>query len=197
MRRQVSRIQQLAILLAVSSMLATPVLVSASPATRTVKPTDVALAADGTLGGIVVNSQGKRRAGAIVELHRGRQLLARVQSDASGRYTLPPLQGGLYQLTVDGVQRLVRAWAAGTAPRQATSTLQVVADAPVVRGQDEAPPTGEVAAEAGVKKSGGFLGMGEMTFTKGLLIAGGVVGAVFIIDELDDDDDDDDPQASP
>ncbi|HCD03497.1 MAG TPA: hypothetical protein DER64_23535, partial [Planctomycetaceae bacterium] len=81
---------------------------------------------------------------------------------------------------------LVRAWAAGTAPRGADSLLRVVADAPVVRGQQEDPPSEKA------ESSPGDLFASPITST--LLVFAGIAGVIFFIAELDDDDP---PPASP
>ena len=183
--------QGLVVLLAAAGLLGSQVLLPAAQVVSSTRAVDVALSADGSLTGSVVDTRGQSRGKTVIEVRRGRRLVARTLSDDKGLYTVANLPGGLYQVRVDGTETLIRAWAAGTAPRSAAGRLQVIANPPIIRAQaGEAPPT-----DAG-SSSGGLFGGSRMS--KGLmtvLIVGGVVAAIFIIDELDDDDDT--PPASP
>ena len=137
-----SRIPQgFVVLVTATSLLGSQVLVSAAQVSVSAQAVDVALSVTGTLSGAVVDTRGHARGKTAVEVRRGRRLVARALTDANGRYDVSNLPGGLYQVRVDGTETLVRAWAAGTAPRSAAKQLPVIADAPIVRGQDQdAPP---------------------------------------------------------
>ncbi|MEC7557023.1 MAG: carboxypeptidase-like regulatory domain-containing protein [Planctomycetota bacterium] len=188
-----SRIPQgLVVLVTATSLLSSQVLLSAAQVSASAQAVDVALSATGTLSGAVVDTRGHARGKTAVEVRRGRRLVARALTDANGRYDVSNLPGGLYQVRVDGTETLVRAWAAGTAPRSAAKKLPVIADAPIVRGQD-APPVAAAEPASGGLFGGSAMSAGLVT----ALIVGGVVGTILIIDELDDDDDDDPAPASP
>ena len=170
----------LVVMLTATSLLGSQILLPAAEVVSSTQAVDVALSATGTLEGQVVDTKGHSRGETAVEVCRGRLVVARVLTDTKGRYAVSNLPGGLYQVRVDGTETLIRAWAPGTAPRSASSRLQVVADATVVRGQ-EAPP---VAAKS---SSGGLFDGSALSNTRIAMIIGGVVGAIIIIDELNDD----------
>jgi len=183
--------QGLVVLLAAAGLLGSQILLPAAQIVSSTRAVDVALSADGSLSGSVVDTRGHSRGKTVIEVRRGRRLVARTLSDDKGLYTVKNLPGGLYQVRVDGTETLIRAWAAGTAPRSAAGRLQVIANPPIIRAQaGEAPPTDDDSS------SGGLFGGSRMSSgLKIALIVGAVVGAIFIIDELDDDDDS--PPASP
>ena len=186
-------IQGLVVSLTATSLLGSQVVLPAAGSVSSARAVDVALSVDGTLSGVVIDTKNQPRGETTVEVRRGRRVVARTRTDSRGRYSVANLPGGLYQVRVDGTETLIRAWAAGTAPRSATGPLQVVADAPIARGQDkEAPPTDAVESSS----NGLFGGSSMSTGLTTALIVGGVVGAIFIIDELDDDAEDAAP-ASP
>ncbi len=96
---------------------------------------DVELDAGGVLHGVVVDMHGTPIAKAAVEIRQGDRQRARTTTDALGRFAAGKLRGGVYEVLAERQARLVRAWAADTAPpgtRQAT--LIVVGDS-LVRGQ--------------------------------------------------------------
>lgn len=178
--------RSLVVLLTVTSLLGVQIRLPAAGLVSSAKVVDVVLSPDGTLTGRVVDTRNRPRGGTIVDVKRGRRVVARARTDADGRYAITDLPGGLYQFRVDDSERLVRAWAAGTAPRGADRQLRVVADAPVVRGQDEEPPT-----EAPESTSGDLF---SSPITSALLVFGGIAGVILLIAELDDSDP---PPASP
>ncbi|MED5449293.1 MAG: carboxypeptidase-like regulatory domain-containing protein [Planctomycetota bacterium] len=190
-----SRIQQgLVVLVTATSLLGSQVLLSAAQVSTSAQAVDVALSATATLSGAVVDTRGHARGKTAVEVRRGRRLVARALTDANGRYDVSNLPGGLYQVRVDGTETLVRAWAAGTAPRSAAKQLPVIADAPIVRGQDQdAPP----AAAAEPASRGLFGGSALADGLVSALIVGGVVGTILIIDAIDDHHHDEPAPASP
>ena len=96
---------------------------------------DVALTEGGTLHGLVVSERGSPRSNALILIsHAGREV-ARTGSDAAGRFIVQGLRGGMYQLATSGGSRLVRLWAAGSAPPSARDSARLVAVECVVRGQ--------------------------------------------------------------
>ena len=138
---------------------------------------DVVLGAGGTLAGQLVDGRGRKLAGHVVQLHRGAKVVARVQTDKSGRFVARNLPGGAYVLTSGSARQVIRAWAAGSAPPRTPVQVVLVDQAVVVRGQAET----EV----------GFLGLD----TTGLIIVGAV--AVVVPVAIAASDDDDAPPASP
>ncbi len=135
---------------------------------------DVVLDVRGTLVGRVVDGRGRALSGRTVRVHRGAKLIARVQTDRTGRFTVQNLPGGPYAVTSGSATQLVRAWAAGSAPPRTAAAIVLVDQPLVVRGQD-----GEAAAEAD-----GFLGMSNF----GLVALGATAIVVpILIAESDDD----------
>ena len=183
----------LAVAMTVTSLLGSQVVLPAAQMASSPRVIDVSLTDSGSLSGTVIDSKGQVRARTLVEVRRGRIMLARTLTDQAGRYSIKNLPGGLYQVRVDGTETLIRAWAVGTAPPSVAGQLQVVADSPIVRGQEEDAPPTDVPSD--VPSNGGLFGGEGMSTTLGAaLIVGGVIGAILIIDELDDDDS---PPASP
>jgi len=181
----------LAVAMTVTCLLGSQVVLPAAQIASFPRAIDVSLTDSGSLSGTVIDSKGQVRARTLVEVRRGRIVVARTLTDQAGRYSINNLPGGLYQVCVDGTETLIRAWAVGTAPPSVAGQLQVVADSPIVRGQDQDAPPTDVASDGGL-----FGGEGMSTTLSAALIVGGVIGAILIIDELDDDDDDS-PPASP
>lgn len=110
---------------------------SAGPATSAspLPIPDVKLAAGGCLSGLVVDVQGIPVSQAAVVLRQWNRQVAVVQSDRQGQFLVSGLPGGTYQLVVGPQARLLRAWAAETAPPQAKSVALVVVGDQLVRGQ--------------------------------------------------------------
>lgn len=177
----------LAVAMTATSLLGSQVVLPAAQMASSPRVIDVSLTDSGSLSGTVIDSKGQVRARTLVEVRRGRIMLARTLTDQAGRYSIKNLPGGLYQVRVDGTETLIRAWAVGTAPPSVAGQLQVVADSPIVRGQEEDAPPTDVPSD--VPSDGGLFGGEGMSTTLGAaLIVGGVIGAILIIDELDDDD---------
>jgi hypothetical protein len=162
-------------LLPQAAMSATPRLVQISAMS------DVVLGVRGTLVGRVVDGRGRALSGRTVRVHRGAKLIARVQTDRTGRFTVQNLPGGPYAVTSGSATQLVRAWAAGSAPPRTAAAIVLVDQPLVVRGQD-----GEAAVEAD-----GLLGMSEF----GLVAVGATLITIPIL--IAESDDDDSAPASP
>jgi len=96
---------------------------------------DVALDARGSLLGVVVSVDGVPMKDATVTLHRGDKPLARAVTDGLGRFTLPKVEGGVYQLSAGRYATLVRTWAPGTAPPHAKPLALLLTGEDVIRGQ--------------------------------------------------------------
>ena len=126
------RVQVIA-LVCIGMMLPQAVL-GAAPAAPA-KISDVALAANGTLVGQVVDQQGIAIAGAqVVVLQQGQKPVQAV-ADKSGKFQAAGLKGGPAQVVTSGGQSMYRLWAANTAPPAAKRSALLFGNGPVVRGQ--------------------------------------------------------------
>jgi len=96
---------------------------------------DAELDSLGFLHGRVFSARGVPAAGVTVVLRQTDRELARTDTDALGRFRLGQLRGGTYELSVGAQGRLVRAWAANTAPPAAGDVVVILGDGEVVRGQ--------------------------------------------------------------
>ena len=96
---------------------------------------DVGLDGSGRLRGMVVDPSGTPIAHAVIVLQSGDREVGRAETDGLGRLAIGPLRGGTYLLKVGGQGRLVRLWAANTAPPAAKNVVLVVLGGNLVRGQ--------------------------------------------------------------
>lgn len=96
---------------------------------------DIALGAEGSLSGLVVDVQGLPVSQAPVVLRQAGQPGAAVTTDRLGQFRISGVPGGTYQLTVGSQSRLLRLWATETAPPQAKPMAVVVVGDQVLRGQ--------------------------------------------------------------
>ncbi|GIS62016.1 MAG: hypothetical protein CM1200mP2_42410 [Planctomycetaceae bacterium] len=172
--------------LTMTSLLGIQVRFPAAGLVAPAKVVDVVLSPDGTLAGRVVDTRHRPRGGTIVNVHRGRRVVARTRTDADGRYAITDLPGGLYQFRVGDSLTLVRVWSAGTAPRGSRQSLASRGRRPgsSAAGNEESP-------SETTEPSPGDLFASPITST--VLVFAGIAGAIFLIAELDDDD----PPASP
>lgn len=111
------------------------VIAPASAEQREVDARDVELDRHGSLRGVVVDVQGAPVAHAVVVIQSGQRERGRTETDGLGRFVMGPLHGGTYQVRVGHEGRLVRVWAAETAPPAAKPMVLVVLGGEVVRGQ--------------------------------------------------------------
>ena len=96
-----SSIRRLVVFLTMTSLLGIQVRLPAAGLVASAKKVvDVVLSPDGTLAGRVVDTRNRPRGGTIVNVHRGRRVVARTRTDADGRYAITDLAGGLYQFRV-------------------------------------------------------------------------------------------------
>jgi hypothetical protein len=107
------------------------------------KTLDVRLDGQHRLNGLVVDGQGKPQVATKVELQRTdrKEGLSAVVTDAKGRFAFASVKAGTYRLqTTEGVC-LCRLWTRQGAPPSAASSLLIVNDARIERGQR---PIGEL-----------------------------------------------------
>jgi len=170
------------------------VLVQASNAEEsktTPQVTDISLRANGVLIGQVVNSQGKSVSAAKVTVYHGRDVIAQATTDRNGGFMVRKLRGGMHRVTAGQGVEVVRLWTTKAAPPSSRSTLTIVSDKNVVRGQcGESGCTGECGDEGCGVAGAGFLGLGGggLAGTAGIVATAAVVGGVLAA-ALDDDDD--------
>lgn len=96
---------------------------------------DVALAESGIFRGQVVDQQGVGTADLPLVVVRDGQEVARSQTNATGQFEFRGLNGGIYELHTPVGGGVYRLWAPRTAPPAAESSVIIVPDELVVRGQ--------------------------------------------------------------
>lgn len=96
---------------------------------------DVELDAKGSLHGIVTDEQGRPLTRASVKVIHQNGAASETHSDASGRFEIQALKGGLYQLTADRHTEIIRLWSAETGPPASLRSIAVSQGALTVRGQ--------------------------------------------------------------
>ena len=148
-------------------------------AAQTAVARDVSLMDHGTLHGQVVDVHGAPAGGAQITVRQGEHVVVSVQADASGRFSIRDLQGGVYQLQTDQGGGLYRLWAPGTAPPSAVQQLLVV-DGNVIRGQYRGGLAGA--------DSGQFGGMFMRLLHNPWFVGAGIATAIALPLALDDDD---------
>jgi hypothetical protein len=111
---------------------------AARPAARATQApvfVDVALHADSTFVGSLVDPQGKPIEGAAVSIRQGKNEVARTTSGRDGTFAVNHLRGGTYHVVAGQSEGLFRLWAENTAPPSAYERALIVAGGPTVRGQ--------------------------------------------------------------
>jgi len=129
-------------------------------ATRVPATQDVMLHRDGVLLGQVLDRQGRAVTQASIILSANGKEVAKTNPDDSGRFQVSGLQGGVYQISANGEDRMIRVWAPQTAPPSAQQGILLVDDSNVVRGQHCGSPVGCGGAVGGgiAGHGGGLLG---------------------------------------
>ena len=100
---------------------------------------DVALSADRSLSGVVLDMQGQPRAGSLVLVDGNAAGPQRAVTDSQGRFTIANLRGGVYRITTPRGAVICRIWSPGTAPPTARSGALIIEMSDVVRGQFYGP----------------------------------------------------------
>jgi len=96
---------------------------------------DVGLDREGTLHGVILRGTGAPAVQVEVTALRQGHLVSHAVTDASGRFQIGGLHGGLWRLEGGSADGLFRVWAAGTAPPAARGEAVLRGRQPVVRGQ--------------------------------------------------------------
>jgi hypothetical protein len=105
-------------------------------ATKAPAIVDVALQANGTLSGRVLDEQGLALEGALVSIRQGKDEIAQTVSGLNGEFTVTNLRGGVYEVAAGQGRGLYRLWAPNTAPPSVKTGLSIVSKKTVYRGQD-------------------------------------------------------------
>ena len=95
---------------------------------------DVSLQPGGVLVGYAVDAEGRPQANTPLEIRSSGQTVAQAQADATGRFQVNGLRGGVYEIATTSGTTPVRTWVAETAPPAARQSV-LVNTAPVVRGE--------------------------------------------------------------
>jgi len=112
-----------------------PATAATPPSIEQPRVADVQLGDDGSLPGIVVDTEAIPLSHAAVTVYQSNREVAKAACDGTGRFSVGQLGGGVYQLVAGSGTALVRVWAPGTAPPDARSMVLIVSGDPVVRGQ--------------------------------------------------------------
>ena len=100
---------------------------------------DVVLSADRSLMGIVVDVDGRPRAGVNVLVETSGKATRHAVTDSQGRFSVSELRGGVVRITTPEGAALCRVWSPGTTPPMAHSGAILVEMPNVVRGQFYGP----------------------------------------------------------
>ena len=96
---------------------------------------DVGLTRTGSLVGQVVDNSGKPVANSAVEITASGQKAALATTNELGYFSIDNLQAGVYVASAPGTAKMVRVWAARTAPPAASDGLLLVQPEHTVRAQ--------------------------------------------------------------
>lgn len=144
--RMFLRFQWAAAALAAASMVVPQSLWAADPVPpRAASPAATVdlVADDGQLRGRLINAQGVPLADEVVTVYCAGKAVARVRTDAEGRFAVRDIDAGVYQLATARGAAQVRMWADGTEPPSARRQILLVNAPRTVRGQIGPPVLGE------------------------------------------------------
>lgn len=174
--------------------LATPI----CSAEESFKLHDVALNHNGVLVGQMVDANGVPATDAVFSIAKKGEAAVSVKTRENGKFVVPDLRGGHYQVVSAQGTSHFRLWSNGTAPKNAMKGMLLVSTKQVARGQCDGctdPTCGSCTESyscgcggAGCSSCGGGYG-GGLISGKTLLGAAGIGLAAWAIVELADDDD--------
>ncbi|MEQ9408812.1 MAG: carboxypeptidase-like regulatory domain-containing protein [Fuerstiella sp.] len=156
-----------------------------TPPART-SVTDVALTAQGDLAGQVIRTDGRPAAGVPVQILHQQQVVAEVQTDSAGRYTVRGLRNGIHLVKSVNSQTVCRFWPAASAPPAARQALLLTADDTIVRGQSYYCDDGcgqSCGEGCGTCRGGLFSGTNPGTAVGVALFAGAIVAVAVSVDD--------------
>jgi len=121
----------------VGMILPHPETLAAGPKKATIVPavTDVALTANGTVAGQLLNAEGVVLDGAVVSIRKGGKEVARTVTNKNGVFAVKSLKSGQYQVVAGKTQGTFRFWSAKTAPPAASKIVKLVQGKGAVRAQ--------------------------------------------------------------
>lgn len=130
---------------------------AADPApTRTVVR-DVALEADGSLRGSLLNSEGKPQVNSEVALVKGNDIVSVAKTQSDGTFAMKLVRPGVYEIASAKSSDVFRVWNARSAPPAAQTSAMIVESNAIVRGQDWSP-TRRILILSGVVITSGVIG---------------------------------------
>lgn len=175
---------------------------------------DVELAKDGSLRGEVINAKKESVKDAVISVRTAKQEIGRSLSTESGKFSVKKMPSGTYYIVAGTGHGVFRFWKNGKAPKSALSSIRIVSDRAVIRGQNEGTvlydEDGTAYGQVRIVDNGGltpappgaFTGVGTPGMLDGLglfdalLIAGVLTGAGFgIANYLKNEDIEDDVNA--
>jgi hypothetical protein len=143
-----------------------------------VRVVDVALGANGTLTGQLLDRQGRQLPISQIVVTNGQETW-KTYTNEQGHFRLEGLVGSTYQVQAVGQIQIVRAWSEGTAPPQASKSLLLVYDNSVVLGQN-----------CGAPVCGSGVGGAKHPLANPLIFGGLVAAAIAIPVAIHNSDDD-------
>lgn len=96
---------------------------------------DVARTPQGNLGGRYIDGEGRGIPHRTVSLTSHRREIGATVTGADGRYQFSDVTPGVYELSIDGQQQMVRVWDASARPPAARDLVTIVRPDTVIRGQ--------------------------------------------------------------
>jgi hypothetical protein len=129
---------------------------------------DVELGFGGLLIGRLLDANGRPIADSEVSILTGDKPLAETRTDVEGVFAVSNLRGGVHKITTADSVQLCRLWVPGTAPPQASKSIDIIGNSTIIRGQYGPPPGNRLLKKAKVWATNPF-------------IVGGVVAAAVAI----------------
>lgn len=126
---------------------------------------DVRLGHGGTLKGSVVDRQGRPIANAPVSIQFNGITVAQARSNASGRFAVTGLRGGMHSVVTTTASQPTRLWSQKSAPPSAKSAV-AVRPGTIVRGQDDMYFDASGALVGGIAVAGAIIGIAAWTDSK-------------------------------
>ena len=164
--------------LACLGMLIPQGLMAATPTQPTVS--DVVLGEGGILSGRLIDGRGYGLPGRRVEMRRGGAVIVWMRTDQFGRFAVKDLPGGTYALVSGSSQKVVRAWAAGSAPPRTSTRVILVEQPQPVSWQAPATESADVVYSSESR----IFGLSPLSLSA---VVGMAVGIPILVNQHDDD----------
>ena len=103
---------------------------------KKVRVIDVELAKDGSLRGEVINAKKESVKDAVISVRTAKQEIGRSLSVESGKFNVKKMPSGTYYIVAGTGHGVYRFWKNGKAPKSALSSIRIVSDRAVIRGQN-------------------------------------------------------------